>query len=111
MLPKNLRIKISDFNKNPNKVFKRYSNSFGVYIKDGEEERVKFTISIPKSTDKRSTKRNQTRRFIERIILSLYEKAFNNKEILIRAKRTVNKENNKELTNELETLFKNEFSR
>lgn len=109
MLPKTLRIKVRDFNKIPQKSIKIFSQSFNLFIKN-HNSGAKFVISVPKSLDKRSTKRNYTKRSIEQIILSFNKVYKDSKQILFRAKKIITDANRKATEDELKKILKNEFS-
>lgn len=111
MLPKKLRIKVLDFNKNPQKYTKIFSHNFILFIKNARGTGPKFTLSVPKSVDKRSTRRNKVKRIIERVILSLDKDTNAKKEILIRARNLISDANRKVVEVELKQLLQNEFNR
>jgi len=84
------------------------SENFNFYAKEpGGVSR--FVISVPKSLDKRASKRNYTRRIIEQVILSNEAKLKKGKLVLIRAKKIINNENRTILARELGKLLRYEF--
>lgn len=109
MLPKKLRIKISEFNKNSAKYKKLVSGSLMLIVKEGNGDSPRFAISIPKKVDKRSTKRNATKRIIEKAIREFADSFIKNREILIKPKRLINADNRKEESKELLRILKNEL--
>lgn len=109
MLSKSLRIKIAEFNKIPQKTTKIYSSNFNLFVKN-KSGGTRFVISVPKSVDKRASKRNYTRRVIEQAILSIKNDLKANRWVLIRAKQIINTENKKSLELELGKVLLNEFS-
>lgn len=111
MLPKKLRIKVLDFNKNPQKFTKINSSNFNLFIKNARGTGPKFVLSVPKSVDKRSTRRNKVKRIIEQVILSLDKDTNAKKEILIRAKNLISDVIRKSAEAELRQLLQNEFNR
>lgn len=109
MLPKELRIKVIDFRKNPHPVRKITSGHFSLYIKKNGE-RLKFVIRVPGYLDKRAVRRNQTRRIVENLILSLRNNLKGKKMVLVVAKKIISKKETAEVGRELKELFINEFS-
>ena len=109
MLPKRLRIKVNDFNKIPQKAIKRFSRNFNFYLKHSRNG-MRFVINVPKSLDKRATKRNYTKRIIEQVILSVNKELNGKKLVLIRAKEVINKEKRKFVERELKKILIDEFS-
>lgn len=109
MLPKNLRIKIGEFNRNPQRYSRIIFESFDLVIKKSPMG-AKFAFSVPKAVDKRSSKRNFTKRVFEQLILKEkdnYKKAI---QVLIRAKEIINKENRKRIETEFKKAINEEFS-
>ena len=109
MLPKKIRIKVSDFNKIPQRAIKKVFQNFNFYLKNSGNG-MKFVISVPKSLDKRASKRNYTKRIIEQVILSLIKELNGGKLVFIRAKEIIKKEKQKAMKEEVRKILLNEFS-
>ena len=110
MLPKSLRIKIADFNRNPGRFKKIDIFPFTIFIKEGINTGTKFAIKVAKSVDKRSTARNRTKRLIEQEIILRRPNFQKRREVLINIKKLINDENKKEFVNGLKQMFENELN-
>ena len=71
---------------------------------------MRFVINVPKSLDKRSTKRNHTKRIIEQVILQIHKELKRSKQILIRAKEIITNVNRAKIEQEFINILKDEFS-
>lgn len=105
MLPKKHRLTLQEFYQNPQNVRKYQSPMFSFLVKPTISASSRFTIVVPKSLDKRSTRRNRTKRIIREIIK---QKMLNNVkskiDVLIKPKKIINIQN-PNITEELITVF------
>ena len=109
MLPKNWRVKIADFNKNPKSPIKKFSNNFSLFIKNGNLEGWKFVVNVPFGLDKRAYRRNYSKRIIEQVILQEHNNLKGNGAVLIKVRKIINREDRKQMEAELRRILNNEL--
>ena len=107
MLPKKHRIKLVQFNQNPqkNRSFSTYSLSIKTK-KNINNRNSHFVVIVTKNLDKRSSKRHLTKRMIEEVIRAKLINIKNPLDILVKAKKTFKKEDKIILEKEVNDLFK-----
>ena len=109
MLPRKLRITFNDFRNHRDFYRKTSSSLFTVFIKKKKIEEARFFITVPKILDKRSTRRNLTKRKIERIILDFSAEAKLSGFIMIKPKKILTEENQRAAEAQLVKILKNEI--
>lgn len=74
-------------------------------IKLSSQKNPRFTIVVPKSLDKRSTKRNRTKRIISAVLLSNLSALTGGKDVLIKSKKILTEEIKIQATHEFVRLL------
>lgn len=108
MLPKKQRLNLLDFNLNPDRVKKYFSIWYIILKKQGSSNTSKIGILVPKSLDKRATKRNYSRRIIAEIMQKNIKLIKESSDIIIKLKKIVTPENRKYLEKDLIKYLKND---
>ena len=109
MLPRKLRLTFKDFRNHRDFYRKIPSSLFTVFVKTKKTENTRFFITVPKILDKRSTRRNITKRKIERIILDFGAETKLTGFIMIKPKKILTEENRPAAETELVKILKNEI--
>lgn len=95
MLPKKYRLTFKEFNQNKQHPVKFTSVYFDLLIKSSNNLNPRFVIITPKSIDKRSSLRHRTKRIILEEVKKILPKIKNNIEVMIKAKKVLNKNDKK----------------
>lgn len=104
MLPKKFRLSVLQFNKIPQK-----SNDFSAVflsIKVKNETTLKFTVSVPKRLDRRSSARNLAKRIIMEAIKKELAVIKKQAYLLVRAKKIILRKDRQAIEREIALLFK-----
>ncbi len=91
MLARIYHLTVDQFRKNPNPATRVSSSLFGLLIKISKSKTIRFVIIVPKRLDKRSTRRNQTKRVISEILDSIIPKMTLKYDIWLQAKKILNR--------------------
>lgn len=108
MLPKKQRLNLLDFNLNPDRVKKYFSIWYTILKKQGSSDISKIGIIVPKSVDKRSTKRNYSRRIVSEITQKNIKFMKKSNDIIIKLKKTVTPDNREKIKEDLIKYLKND---
>lgn len=104
MLPRKYRISVVGFNRNKIKTVSFFSEIMNISVKPNNLSHARFTVSVPKYLDKRSTKRHQTKRIILEAVREILEK-IKPCDALIKSKKILKKENRLLVSIEIKKLF------
>lgn len=106
MLPKKFRLTVPQFTLNKRPYTTIPSPFFTLLIKLSSQKNPRFTIVVPKSLDKRSTKRNRTKRIISAVLLSNLSAVTGDKDVLIKAKKIITEDIETKANRELLELLR-----
>lgn len=95
MLPKKYRLTFKEFIQNKQRAKKLTLPYFDLFIKPAKNTNSRFLVLTPKSIDKRSVIRHRTKRKILAEIKKILPKIKNNIDIMIKAKKAINKNDKK----------------
>lgn len=104
MLPKKNRLKVWSFFKNPNKIQRISSPSVLLLSKNSNFPLPRFAISVPKTLEKRSTLRHQTKRIIIEAIRP-YLQIKIKKDFFLKAKAIFQKKEKEKIEKEIKKVF------
>lgn len=106
MLPKKYRLTFREFNQNKQHLVKFTSVYFDLLIKSSNNLNPRFVIITPKSIDKRSSLRHKIKRIIIEAIRKKLDKIGSNKEVLVKAKKLVDKKDKVLIEKEINLFIK-----
>jgi ribonuclease P protein component len=105
MLPKKYRIVYRDFAKDPSFSQKFSSSLFDLYYKKSKEGDLGFVFVAGKKLDKRSTRRNTTKRLMTETVWKLLPNTKTSGRIMVRAKKIISKKDWDILKKEMGDVF------
>ncbi len=95
MLPPKYRLTFREFLQNKQRSKKLTLPYFDLFIKPARTQNSRFLVITPKSIDKRSVVRHRIKRIITEAIKKILPKIKNNTEVMIKAKKAINKNDKK----------------
>lgn len=105
MLPKKFRLTVAQFNQIPQRSLEFKTDFVSFKIKKQTGSYPRFAVIVPKSLDKRSSKRHLTKRII---LETIYKESKNGNlplSILVRLHKIINKENQHNIKKEVKYLI------
>lgn len=105
MLPKKFHLTVAQFNQIPQKSLEFKADSVSFKIKKQTGSFPRFAVIVPKSLDKRSSRRHLTKRVI---LETVYKEIKNSNfflSVLVRAQKIINKQNKHNIEKEIKYLL------
>jgi ribonuclease P protein component len=106
MLPKKFRLTVPQFYRSSKSAGRFISASFTLFTKSADQQNCRFTFLVPKSLDKRSTKRNYTKRILADIVLQNKTALIKSTDVLVKLKCIIDEKNKDRIMKEFANSLK-----
>ena len=97
MLPKKYRLTVPQFQSNTKRSTALSTPFFTLVMKPGDGTNPRFVFMVPKSLDKRSTRRHRSKRILEGALLKTKTSLIGRQDVLIKLKHIVAQDKRKEV--------------
>lgn len=105
MLPRRFRLNVNEFRLQTGPQLKKTTPHIDLFLKKKEAQNSHFAFVVPKKLNKRTTRRNRTKRLLQEIIFHLSPRLKPGFWILIKAKRIIENPKNQGLYPEIEKVL------